>query len=200
MIAIAVAGPLLAKPYVLKPGDLLRIEVIEDTSLNRNALILPDGTIAFPMVGLVQAAGLTLSQVRKELTTGLAPNFAQKPSLHVAVAAVAQRKSQTARARTVVPSKAKDKSISVFGMGELSRPGKLQVAPDTTLLQFLSQAGGTTAYAALKRVQIRRTDPVKGSVISYQVNLKQLMRDGSGKSFLLAPGDVVIIPERKLFE
>ena len=52
-------GAAFAESYILKSGDSLRIEVMEDSSLNRNALVLPDGTIAFPMVGQVKAAGRT---------------------------------------------------------------------------------------------------------------------------------------------
>ncbi|SHF38882.1 polysaccharide export outer membrane protein [Litoreibacter ascidiaceicola] len=194
--ALMLAGPVAAKSYVLQSGDTLRIEVIEDSSLNRNALVLPDGTIAFPMIGQVAAAGLTLSQVREALTSGLAPNFAQRPSLHVAVASVAHKKAST---RAMSAPKASENLITVFGMGELGRPGKLQLQQGSSLLQFLAQAGGTTPYAATKRVQVRRAASADGITRTYRVNVKKLMQ-GGGTSFLLAPGDVVIVPERKLFE
>ncbi|WP_298259273.1 polysaccharide biosynthesis/export family protein [uncultured Litoreibacter sp.] len=194
------AGPVIGKSYELRSGDMLRIEVIEDSSLNRNALVLPDGTIAFPMVGQVKAAGLTLHQLRETLTDGLAPNFAQRPNLHVAVASVAKNATRRVASKAVSasPPRITEKLISVFGMGELAKPGKLQMPEKASLMQFLAQAGGTTPYAALKRVQIRRTNP-DGEVMTYRVNLKKLMR-GSGQVFELAPGDVVIVPERKLFE
>ncbi|TDT73648.1 polysaccharide export outer membrane protein [Litoreibacter halocynthiae] len=194
--ALMLAGPVAAKSYVLQSGDTLRIEVIEDSSLNRNALVLPDGTIAFPMIGQVAAAGLTLSQVREALTSGLAPNFAQRPSLHVAVASIARKETS---ARAISAPKASDNLITVFGMGELGRPGKLQLQQGSSLLQFLAQAGGTTPYAATKRVQVRRVASADGITKTYRVNVKKLMQ-GGGASFLLAPGDVVIVPERKLFE
>ncbi|WP_147436008.1 polysaccharide biosynthesis/export family protein [Litoreibacter meonggei] len=186
----------MAKPYVLKPGDMLRIEVIEDNSLNRNALVLPDGTIAFPMVGQIAAAGRTLTHVREALTAGLAPNFVQRPSLHVAVASVARPEAPM---RTVTTAQVSQKVITVFGMGELGAPGKQQLPLGSSLMQFLAQAGGTTPFAATKRVQVRRTAAAGGAIVTYRVNVKQLMRDG-GKSFLLVPGDVVIVPQRRLFE
>lgn len=192
--AILLAGPAFAAPYVLKPGDLLRIEVIEDSSLNREALILPDGTIAFPMVGQVAVAGRTLAQVRDALASGLAPNFVLRPSLHVAVASVAGPKSATGTIAQIA-----QKTITVFGLGELGKPGKLQLSPGSSLLQFLAQAGGTTPYAATKRVQVRRTVAADGKVQLFRVNVKKLMRDG-GTGFLLSSGDVVIVPQRKLFE
>lgn len=194
-LACCLSGPVLGSSYVLKSGDLLRIEVMEDASLNRNALVLPDGTIAFPMVGQVRAAGLTLGQLRDGLTAGLAPQFSQRPSLHVAVASLAKRKA----ARVVTAAPSAEKLITVFGMGELVKPGRVQVRPGTSLMQFLAQAGGTTSYAAMKRVQVRRTADASGQVTTYRVNVAKLMR-GSGQSFPLAAGDVVIVPERKLFE
>ena len=41
--------------YKIRPGDTLNIEVLEDEGLNRNVLVLPDGTISFPLVGTVKA-------------------------------------------------------------------------------------------------------------------------------------------------
>ena len=194
-ITLAFAGSSVAKSYKLKPGDLLRIEVIEDSSLNRNALVLPDGSIAFPMVGQVQAAGLTLHQMRQALADGLSPSFAQRPSLHVAVSSIARSKTPSS---VIAAPQNEKKLMTVFGMGELAKPGRLQIPPGASLMQFLAQAGGTTPFAATKRVQVRRA-ATEGKAVIYRVNVKQLMR-GNAEVFELAPGDVVIVPERKLFE
>ncbi len=137
--------------------------------------------------------------MREVLTVGLAPNFAQRPSLHVAVASIARPKASSRKASISSAQRVAEKTISVFGMGELTKPGKLQLPPGASLMQFLAQAGGTTPFTATKRVQVRRTAAEDGKVITYRVNVKKLMR-GSGKAFVLAPGDVVIVPERKLFE
>ena len=47
----------VAQGYQLQPGDILRVEVIEDPTLNRDVLIAPDGRFAFPLAGSVQAGG-----------------------------------------------------------------------------------------------------------------------------------------------
>ncbi|MEP3347010.1 MAG: polysaccharide biosynthesis/export family protein [Litoreibacter sp.] len=194
-----IAGPLWAKSYVIQSGDMLRIEVMEDNSLNRNALVLPDGTIAFPMVGQLQAAGLSLSAVHSALTKGLAPNFAQRPTLHVSVASLARKPAVRTRSAARVVTNDEANTMTVYGMGELEKPGKVSLQSGATLLQFLAQSGGATPYAAMKRVQIRRVAADDRPVKTYRVNVKKLMQ-GHGNSFLLAPGDVVIVPERKLFE
>ena len=83
-------------------------------------------------------------------------------------------------------------------MGEASAPGPKAVLPGTTFLQALSQAGGLTPFAATKRIQLRRAS-MPGQVIT--VNYAAIMR-GAGMNLdpVLAEGDVIIVPERGLFE
>ena len=57
--------------YSIKSGDVLEIEVLEDASLNRQVLVLPDGSFSFPLVGTMQAGGMTVEQVRAALVGGL---------------------------------------------------------------------------------------------------------------------------------
>src|SRR6056297_2689442 len=61
-----------AQNYILKPGDVLNIEVIEDSSLNRSVLVLPDGSITFPFAGSIRAAGRTVTQVQNAIRNALA--------------------------------------------------------------------------------------------------------------------------------
>lgn len=191
-----------ASDYTLRVGDLLRIEVIEDSSLNRNALVLPDGTIAFPMVGQLKAAGLSLDRLRKDLTAQLAPNFVAPPNLHVAVSSLAKqnRRPAATASRAARVETPENKVLEVFGMGELGKPGKLRITDGATLMQFVAQAGGLTPYAASKRIQVRRTDAASGTAKLYRINLKQMMAGKGQTVFPLQNGDVVIVPERRLFE
>jgi len=205
VVLIGLLWPLCAtaSDYVLRAGDMLRIEVLEDSSLNRNALVLPDGSIAFPLVGQLQAAGMSLAKLRGALAGALAPNFVAPPNVHVAVSSLAQRPKRAAArvaarpARTAAPAA---KALEVFGMGELGKPGKQRVSEGATLMQFVAQAGGVTPYAAVKRVQIRRTDTKTGAAQVFRINLKKLMSGTAKTAFGLQDGDVVIVPERRLFE
>ena len=87
------AGPAAAQEYKIRAGDTLQVEVLEDPSLNRTLLVLPDGTISFPLAGSVAASGRTVSQVQSALTSGLSGNFAAAPTVTVSVASLAQRMS-----------------------------------------------------------------------------------------------------------
>lgn len=175
--------------YTLKPGDVLRIEVLEDPSLNRETLVLPDGTIALPLVGLVQAGGRGLDAVQAEITQKLTPNFAAAPTVYVGIAELAAPKAAGGPAAEPV-------GVNIFLMGEFSNPGKLKVEPGSTLLQVLAQSGGMTNFAAKKRIQLRRGTSV------YNFDYTQVEKAGTAAGFdtVVTEGDVIVIPTRRLFE
>ena len=80
-----------AQDYRVRAGDVLQIEVLEDATLNRTAIVLPDGQISLPLAGSVQAAGRSLAQVQADLATRLAPNFATPPTVYVTLNSLAER-------------------------------------------------------------------------------------------------------------
>lgn len=173
--------------YRLRSGDTLRVEVLEDPSLNRAVLVAPDGRIALPLAGGIPAAGRTLEAVQGELAAKLAPNFAAPPTVFVALE----------RQRDIVPSTgpATQAVISVFVVGEVARPGKLDLKPGTTVLQAFAEMGGFSKFAATKRVQLRR------GAQSWTLNYKAIEAGTStAGGTILAEGDVIIVPQRKLFE
>ena len=181
----------LAQDYRVRPGDVLRIEVLEDATLNRDALVLPDGQIAFPLVGTMPVGGRTLDQVRSSLTQALDPNFAVTPSVFVTIA---QLREVDPTAPIVPPT------INVYALGEVSGPGLREVAPGTTILQFLSQAGGLTRFAATRRIQLRRID-AQGQERVYAIDYRALQQGAAlSNPIVLQEGDVILVPERRLFE
>ncbi len=178
-----------AQDYRLKPGDVLQIEVLEDASLNRTALVLPDGQISLPLVGSVQAAGRTLSQVQTDLAAQLALSFATQPTVFVTLSALAER----------LPP-AEPRTIDVFVVGAANAPGRLEMSPGSTLLQAVAQAGGLSPFAAKKRIQLRRTDK-NGNEKTYRLNFEAIEQgEGAGGAMRVVDGDVIIVPQRKLFE
>jgi polysaccharide export outer membrane protein len=69
----------------------------------------------------------------------------------------------------------------------------------TTLLQFLAESGGLTPFAATKRIQLRRTDAA-GQERSYLFNYDAVMSGAQTTVITLQKGDVIIVPQRRLFE
>ena len=195
MLAALLALPLafshgaLAQEYRIQSGDRLSIEVLEDASLNRTLVVLPGGTIDFPYAGSIRVAGKSPTAVGSQISQALAGVLASPPTVFV---------TATPLIEPVVPTEAEEVVVNIYIMGEASAPGPKAVLPGTTFLQALSQAGGLTPFAATKRIQLRRAS-MPGQVIT--VNYAAIMR-GAGMNLdpVLAEGDVIIVPERGLFE
>jgi polysaccharide export outer membrane protein len=178
-----------AQDYRVRPGDVLQIEVLEDATLNRSAIVLPDGQISLPVAGSIRVAGRSLAQVQEELARRLAPGFASAPTVFVTLSALAER-----------PAPAAPRTIDIFILGAANAPGKVEVSPGTTLLQAIAQAGGLSPFAAKKRIQLRRIDK-SGTEQVYRLDLDAIERGAAGGGTTrLVDGDVIVVPQRKLFE
>ncbi|WP_085805062.1 polysaccharide biosynthesis/export family protein [Roseovarius albus] len=196
LVPLFAAAGQAQESYRIKPGDVIRIEVLEDSSINRDALVLPDGRVSVPLAGTVQAGGRTLSQVKSSVIDELSPNFASPPTVFVSLARLAEPEITFPSASTA----AVEDTIPIYVLGQVANPGKVQVAEGTTLLQMLAEIGGFSRFAAKKRVQLRRRDS-SGKERVYNVNYRSILEGKSNIGMtVMAPGDVIIVPERRLFE
>ncbi|WP_458877952.1 polysaccharide biosynthesis/export family protein [Arenibacterium sp. CAU 1754] len=179
--------------YRIKSGDVLRIEVLEDSTINRETLVLPDGRVSVPLVGTIVVGGRSVDDVRADLVEKLRPNFASDPTVFVSLSQLAEPRPQSSRA--AAPS-----NMTIYVLGEVATPGAIELKRNTTVLQALAAVGGFSRFAATKRVQLRRTDS-NGAEKLYRVNYEDIL---AGKSSIgttvLKQGDVIIVPQRKLFE
>lgn len=173
--------------YQLRAGDVLRIEVVEDAGLNRAALIAPDGRVTLPLAGSVQASGRTVEAVQADLVQRLSASFAAPPTVFVSIERLAERVAATGPAT--------GPTIDIFVVGEAAKPGLITVKPGTTVLQAFAMMGGFTRFAATKRVQLRR------GAETFALDYKAIEAGSSpAGSTVLAEGDVIVVPERRLFE
>ena len=95
---------------------------------------------------------------------------------------------------------ATSRTIDIYFLGEVAAPGLKEVAPGTTFLQAIAQSGGFSKFAATKRIQLRSTDAA-GVPTVMSVNYKAIS-NGARISHdpRLWEGDVILVPERRLFE
>lgn len=163
--------------YRLRAGDLVHIAVWKEEELDRELQILPDGTIDFPLIGSVQAAGTTTTALRDSITEKLIP--------YIPAASV-----------TVMVKETRGNSISV--MGQVSRPGEIIMIRPLNILQALSQSGGLTTYAddddivVLRKINGKETSiPFNYSAVSAGRKLET--------NIMLEPGDIVVVPSVSLF-
>ena len=171
--------------YRIQPGDELAITVLEDETLNRTTLVLPDGSISVPLAGSIQASGRSVDAVESAIADRLASNIAVRPSVFVSVTSV----SDTGL------------TFPIYVVGQVGDPGVREVEAGTTLLQAIALAGGLDRFAATKRIQLRRADPSTGQERLYIFNYNAVERGGAIQSMItMREGDVIVVPERHLFE
>jgi len=164
--------------YTIIAGDVLQITVWKEEQLNQEALVLADGTINFPLIGSVDAAGKTPAELQDSIKEKL-----QKLIPDAAV--------------TVAVKAALGHTVSV--VGQVAKPGELMMGHDMTVMQALSQAGGLTAYASEGSIIILRRDE-NGKETSIRFPYSDIISgDDLDKDIVLKPGDVVVVPTAGLF-
>jgi len=179
--------------YSIRSGDTLAVEVLEDPSLNRSLLVLPNGTITFPFAGSVQAGGQSPDAVAGAIASRISSNFASEPTVFVTV--------QSLRPRVEAQAPQIGPTIDVYMLGEIGAPGLKRIERGTTVLQALATSGGFTRFAATKRILLRRSNISTGEQTVSRINYKSIASGASvGSDIVLADGDVIIVPERRLFE
>ena len=184
---MAVPGMALAQSagYRIQPGDVLAVTVLEDETLNRQVLVTPDGRISVPLAGTVTASGQTVEAVERSIADRLASNFAVRPNVFVSVITVDEE----------------EETFPIYVLGRVAQPGLKEVEFGTNLLQSIALAGGFDDFAATKRIQLRRRDPATGEERLFLFNYKAVERGGAITAMItLREGDVIVVPERRLFE
>lgn len=175
------ALPAVALPeYRINPGDELQISVWREDQLQRSVVILPDGTLSFPLVGRINAAGRTTREIQKDISSGLATKYVDGnvPDVTVAVA--------------------KTSGLQFSVIGKVRSPGAFTPGRYLTLLEALSLAGGVDEFASLDNVVVVRKSG-EGLVV-IPVKLSGILRSKSVSAAavnalpLIRSGDTVIVP------
>jgi polysaccharide export outer membrane protein len=170
----------------LQAGDTISISVFQDPKLDRQMVVGPTGMISFPLAGHIRAGGMTPQALENELRRRLASRYTGDLDINVSVAALA-REDDTNRPR-------------IYVTGEVARPGPYPILTKTNVLQALAMSGGLGPFAAQQRIQVRRRE--RGTESVYFFNYKAYVEAGQDieGNIDLRAGDVVIVPERRLFE
>jgi polysaccharide biosynthesis/export protein len=156
------------RTYVVGPEDVLFVRVWREMDFTGSYIVRPDGKITLPLVGDVQAAGLTPERLAAQLTQALA-DFINKPDVSVTVSQVNSKK--------------------YFITGQLFRTGEFPLVIPTRVFDALSNGGGFRDFANRKKIIIIRgaqrikfnyDDIIKGK------NLEQ--------NIFLENGDTIVVP------
>lgn len=176
----AVPAPVRASAYRINAGDDLQIYVWGEERLQRQVKVLPDGTIAFPLVGQIVAQGYLPSELEALITNGLRAQYrGEVPQVTVSVVA------------------ASGMQFSV--MGRVKAPGTFSPGRYINVLEALSMAGGPGEFANLDNVVIIRKSGDQLRTI--RVKLAPLFKLGADTNDVsranilrIETGDTVIVP------
>ncbi len=173
-----------AQAQVLRPGDQLDISVWQDPKLDRRVIVTPAGTISFPLAGHIKAGGMTPQALEEALRARLRNNYTERLDITVALSGRRDDDETTPR---------------IYVTGEILKPGPYLIKVKTNIMQAIALAGGLGPFAAKQRIQIRRQVNGIDEILTFDYKAYEAGRDFSG-NIELRSGDVVIIPERGLFE
>ena len=153
--------------------DLIEISVFEIPELNRTVRVGENGKVSLPLLGEVQAGGLTPRQLEMSLRDRLGEKYVQNPQVSVFV-----RENGSKR-------------VSV--LGAVGKPGVYEMLGPRSLLQVLALAGGLTSEAGAELYVIRLTEDGRSERTVVDVADLLASRDPVA-NLRIEPSDVVSVP------
>ena len=158
--------------YIIGPEDVLGVLLWREPEFSGDVTVRPDGKVTLPLMGEIQAAGLTPLALRKVILTEAVKYFTE-PSIQVVVRSIHSRK--------------------VFITGRVTTPGTHTLVGPLTVMQAIALAGGITEYADAKNVTIIRIE--KGQTRTLKFNYRDVSKGkGLEQNIQLLPGDTVVVP------
>lgn len=181
---------LYSNDYIIGPGDLLRINIIDLPELSENIRVINDGTASIPILGSISLSGLTLNEASK-LIRSLLDEQIIRPDIQLII---------------VNP-----RPMRISLVGEVERPGlysmtmsevnytegdsQISTKGFPTIVDAIRKAGGITKDANLRNIQLRRRLPgINAEYKQANIDLISLIRDGNQKQNpYLFDGDIIIL-------
>lgn len=158
--------------YQLHQGDKLMISVWREDTLQKEVIVLPDGSVTFPLIGRVEVAGLSTPEVEQSITAKLKKYFPE-PIVTVVIVGIDGNRA--------------------YVTGKVMHPGSLIINGPITVLQAISLMGGFDKFADESSIKVIRAKPDGQEILP--VNYKDII---SGKNestnIQLKAGDTLVVP------
>jgi protein involved in polysaccharide export with SLBB domain len=155
--------------YVIGPGDEILIRGWGQVNIDARVVVDRTGSIFIPKVGEVKVAGLRYEQLQEYLRSAIGRVF-QNFDLNVTLGEL--------------------RSIRVFVVGQVLRPGSYTVSSLSTLVNTIFASGGPSPKGSMRRIQLKRSEEVVTEFDLYDL----LLKGDKSKDAVLLPGDVVFVP------
>jgi polysaccharide export outer membrane protein len=154
-------------------GDTFDVRVFGENDLSGTYRVGAEGTITFPLAGVIKVEGLEPQQVAKKIGERLADGILRNPQVTVLV------KEQTSKKVVII--------------GQVSKPGTFTYTPSMSVIEAITVAGGFTPIAAKNDTTITRNEQGKKTTVKVPV---ADIGEGRAKNVYLRPGDIISVPER----
>ncbi|MCX7984775.1 MAG: SLBB domain-containing protein, partial [Bacteroidetes bacterium] len=164
--------------YIVGPGDEIIISVWGDTKLYHELTVNREGNLVIPDVGPINVNGLTIKEIREKLLRRMTEVYSSLK--HGAKGATSFLDVSLGKLRT----------IQVFVLGEVSKPGGYSLSSLSTMLHALYLSGGPTTNGSLRKINLLRNNKVVAQLDFYEYALKGNRTD----DVRLQDGDILFIP------
>jgi polysaccharide export outer membrane protein len=166
-------APSVDEHYRIGADDVLTVNVWHEPEVSRNVPVRPDGKISLPLVGDVQAAGMTPTELKNELEARFT-KFLTNPDVSVIVAEI--------------------RSQRVNVLGQVQRPGTYALIPPMSVIDAVATAGGLREFAKPNKIYVLRTLPT-GQVERIKVQYNNVLKGKRGsEDVILQTRDTVVVP------
>lgn len=164
-----------AEEYVIQAGDNIEVSVWGYDEFNTERTVTREGIITIPLIGEIQAKGLTEEEFEQNLKESLTEYIKGEINLSITI------------------TSSREHIVSV--LGSVGRPDNYTIAGDMNLFQILSQAGGTTDQADLRNIKIYKGGQAMHAV---QVDLTTYLKNNNANNVAAVhPGDIIYVPQQE---
>jgi protein involved in polysaccharide export with SLBB domain len=162
--------------YLLRPTDIVQVNVYQEEDMGARARLEKDGTILLPLVGKVQIGGKNLEEASRTIRELLARDFLVNPQVSVTVVEYAKRRFTV--------------------LGQVQRPGSYEMPSEEalTLLQAIAIAGGYTRIGAPSKITVQRT--INSETRTYKLDGEAMSKEKNMKPFEIMADDTITVGER----
>ncbi len=168
--------------YLIDSKDILNITVFDEPGLSMKVGVSDEGILSYPLIGDIEAKGLTTQEVKEVLEQRLKDGYLKNPEVTVMLDIALMEQS---------------KEKEVFVLGEVNRSGAIPILGKyLSVLEAVTKAGGFTKLAAPNRTKVIRVE--EGEEKTIMVDLNKVKKGNKSLDIVLKPGDVVVVPEAYL--
>jgi len=140
LLLFPTAHDAIADGYKIGPGDLVEINVWKNQDLTRQLVVLPDGTVRFPLIGQLNVQGQSAEELEQQVINKL-EKFIPEPIVSVSVL--------------------KANSMMIYVIGKVNHSGRFEILKNIDVLQALAVAGGVNPFANENEIKIFRKKNTK---------------------------------------